>query len=41
MKTVSSVKSILFRLRWITMSQRDRYVYLWQRGGSLREIHRQ
>lgn len=41
MKIADAVKNLLFRLRWMTMSQRHRYVYLWQRGGSLREVRRQ
>jgi len=30
------LKKILFRLRWLIMSDRDRYAYLWNRTrGSL------
>ena len=31
------IKKTLFRLRWMTMSLRERYSYLWAKGGSLRE----
>jgi hypothetical protein len=30
------LKRFLFSIKWITMSQRKRYAYLWARGGSLR-----
>jgi len=30
------VKKILFRVRWLAMSPRQRYAYLWARGGSLK-----
>ncbi len=33
---VDYIKKILFRFRWLTMSPRERYAYLWVRGGSLR-----
>ena len=32
---VTRIVKILFRLRWLTLSPRERYVYLWARGGSL------
>lgn len=35
-----TVKRLLFRIRWATMSQRKRYAYLWARGGSLRSVSR-
>jgi hypothetical protein len=30
------LRKALFRLTWLTMSPRQRYLYLWERGGSLR-----
>jgi hypothetical protein len=32
---VARLKKVLFRLTWLTMSTRKRYLYLWGRGGSL------
>jgi hypothetical protein len=36
---VTSLKKVLFRIRWLTMSPRRRYAYLWARGGSLRHSY--
>jgi hypothetical protein len=33
---VSYLRKILFRLTWLTLSPRQRYLYLRERGGSLR-----
>ncbi len=33
---VTLIKKILFRIKWLTMSPREQYIYLWNRGGSLR-----
>ena len=30
-ETVNCIKRILFQLRWVFMSQEQRYVYLWNR----------
>lgn len=30
----SSVKKLVFRVKWLTMSPRQRYAYLWARGGA-------
>ncbi len=40
MMAISYMKGIIFRFRWLTMTQRKRYVYLWQRGGSLKAVRR-
>jgi gas vesicle protein len=39
LKTKSSdiFKRMLHNLRWMMMTQRERYLSLWNRGGSLRE----
>jgi hypothetical protein len=35
---VSYISKVIFRVRWLTMSDRDRYAYLWDRTqNSLRE----
>jgi len=31
LRIVDYVKKILFRLRWLTMSDKERYAYLWNR----------
>lgn len=28
---------VLFNLRWLTMTPKERYAFLWQRGGSLHD----
>jgi hypothetical protein len=33
---VTGLKKVMFRIKWLTMSPRQRYSYLWARGGSLR-----
>lgn len=38
---VSFIKDYLFRLRWVVMSPRAKYAYLWQRSNLLDRIHRQ
>ena len=30
-RIINRIKKILFRIRWLTMSDRDRYAYLWSR----------
>jgi len=30
-KALNYLRSIWFRLRWLVMSERDRYAYLWNR----------
>jgi hypothetical protein len=37
----SLIKESLFRLRWMVMSPRARYAYLWQRSNLLDRIYRQ
>ena len=32
-----AINKLMFRLRWIIMSPREKYLYLWNHGGSLRE----
>ncbi|MFC1942692.1 YtxH domain-containing protein [Chloroflexota bacterium] len=32
-----SIGKLMFKLRWITMSPRERYLYHWNHGGSLRD----
>ena len=34
---VSPLKRLLFNLKWLTMSPRERYSYLWAHGGSLHD----
>ena len=34
---VSPASKIIHNLRWMIMSPRDKYSYLWTHGGSLRE----
>ena len=35
------VREILFRLKWLTMSERQRYAYLWSgKSNSRRVMHR-
>ena len=29
------IKKMMFRVKWLIMSPRQRYAYLWARGGSL------
>ncbi len=36
-KAADAIKRLMFNLKWIIMSPRDRYMYLWNRSGSLRE----
>ncbi len=33
---VAQISKVLFRVKWLTMSHRQRYSYFWLRGGSLR-----
>lgn len=35
------INKLIFNLKWMTMSPRERYVYLWNRGGSLRELRKE
>jgi len=37
MRVINSIKKVPFRIKWMIMSSRERYAYLWARGGSLRE----
>lgn len=37
MRIGRGIKKILFRLRWLTMTPRQRYAYLLVKSGSLRE----
>lgn len=32
---------LMFNLKWLLMSPRERYLYLWHRGGSLRELRQE
>jgi hypothetical protein len=36
-KAADAIRRFMFNLRWIVMSPRDRYAYLWHHSGSLRE----
>jgi hypothetical protein len=40
MKIVNIVKKILFRMKWVFMSPREKYAFLRARAGSLRELRR-
>jgi len=33
---VALIEKILLRIKWLMMSPQERYVYLWNRAGSLR-----
>jgi hypothetical protein len=34
------IRDCLFRLRWLVMSPRARYVYLWQRSSPPHQLYR-
>ena len=36
-----TVNKLIFNLKWLIMSPRERYTYLWNRGGSLRELRKE
>jgi gas vesicle protein len=35
-KSADAVKKVQSNLKWTLMTPRERYIYLWNRGGSLR-----
>jgi len=37
---ISFVRDCLFRLRWLIMSPRARYAYLWQRSNPPQDLYR-
>ncbi|MDD4859335.1 MAG: YtxH domain-containing protein [Dehalococcoidales bacterium] len=36
-KLLDGAAKLLFHVRWLTMTPRERYTFLWQRGGSLHD----
>ena len=38
---INPFKKAMFNLKWMMMSPRERYTYLWDHGGSLHEWRRQ
>jgi gas vesicle protein len=35
-KSANAMKRLKYNLRWMLMTPRERYLFLWNRGGSLR-----
>jgi gas vesicle protein len=40
-KTEGVMNKLIFNLKWLIMSPRERYLYFWNRGGSLRELRQE
>jgi gas vesicle protein len=36
----SNFDKLMFNLRWLVMTPRERYAHLWKHGGSLRELRK-
>jgi hypothetical protein len=37
----SNFDKLMFNLRWLVMTPRERYAHLWKHGGSLRELRKE